>query len=65
MNRTFGAALLFGLAGAGLLWAYWFVSLTWSESADSPDSVYLRIAAVAFGIALVCAGAGFWVLRRR
>jgi hypothetical protein len=63
--RKVGAALLFMVAGALLMLAWFALENLWSEYADSPDSLYLSVAAIEVAIAVGFAGLGGWILRGR
>ena len=63
--RKAGAAILFMLAGAGMLLALAAISNIWAGYKDSTDSVYIQAAAWPFAFGLLCAVGGFLALRQR
>jgi hypothetical protein len=63
--RKIGAALLFMMAGAFLLLAWFALENLWAEYQDSPDALYLSVAAIEIVGALGFAGLGGWMLRGR
>ena len=63
--RKVGAALLFMVAGAFVVFAWLALDNLWADYKDSPDSLYIELAAIWAAIALAFAGLGTWVLRGR
>ena len=63
--RTVLGAVLFAVAGAAILVGASVISNVWDDYADSPDSTYIEVAAIYFGIALAAGVGGVLALRRR
>ena len=63
--RKIGAFLLFIVAGALLMLAWFAIASLWSENAEESDSLYLSIAVIEIAVALGFAGLGGWMLRGR
>jgi hypothetical protein len=63
--RKIGAAVLFIGAGALLLLSWSALDNLWADYKDSPDSLYIEVAAIWAAIALAFAGVGGWMLRGR
>jgi hypothetical protein len=63
--RKIVAATLFALAVGLIVLSYGALRWLWAENPDSPDSVYIKVAAVEWGIAALLVAIGFWILRRQ
>lgn len=63
--RKVVAALLFMVAGALVLLAWMALDNLWAAYQDSPDAMYISVAAIEAGFAACCAGLGAWILRGR
>lgn len=63
--RTVVGALLFMVAGAFVLLAWFALDNLWAAYQDSPDATYITVAAVELAIASGFAALGGWMLRRR
>lgn len=63
--RKVVAGLFFAFAAALVAFSYGALHWLWADYQDSPDSTYIKVAAIEWSLAAVAALCGYLVLRRR